>query len=91
MRVGLRLKFVPILWRWQDRAETWRKPEIRSRRGIPPLRDGQKRRPSGRNDKSWVVDEVERPNFGEVGAAHENRLKRKKMHSPVIGQLRGSG
>src|SRR5271157_3553937 len=31
-------------------------PGIRSRRGISPLRNGKKRRPSGRNDKLWAVD-----------------------------------
>jgi len=53
--------------------------EIRSSGGIPPLRDGRSSRPSGRNDKSFVVDEVEKPNFGEVKSIQENRLKQKKM------------
>jgi len=37
-----------------------------------------------------MVDEVEKPNFGKVEATRENRLK-KKVHLPVIGQLRDSG
>jgi len=37
------------------------------------------------------MDEVEKPNLGEVGAAHENSLKEKNMHSPIVGQLRSSG
>jgi hypothetical protein len=67
-------------------------------RTVSPLRDGhpsglraRNRRPSGRNDKFWMVEDVEKSDFGEVASAHENRLKQKKMHSPVIGQLRISG
>ena len=41
-----------------DFSQTSIHPEIRSRRGISPLRDGKKRCPSGRNDRFWVVDDV---------------------------------
>ena len=34
---------------------------------------------------------MEKPNLGEVGAAYENSLKEKNMHSPIVGQLRSSG
>ena len=61
------------------------KLEIRSRGGIPPLRDGKNRRPSGRNDKFLVVDEMERPDFGEVASIHENRLKQKRVLLRVVG------
>src|SRR5208283_545630 len=54
-------------------------PEFRSCRGIPPLRDGPNRRPSGRNDKFWVVDDWGEVNFGEVGCPQDNRLKWNEM------------
>src|SRR5208337_2408173 len=63
-------------------------PEFRSCRGMPPLRDGPNRRPSGRNDKFWVVDDWGEVNFGEVGCPQDNRLKWNEMRPPAIGQLR---
>jgi hypothetical protein len=70
--------------------------EIRSCRGIhrtkgvrwrtaPPLRDSQQRRPSGRNDKYGVVDDVGEINFGEDGFSSDNGLKQNKMRLAVIG------
>src|SRR5208337_2620731 len=47
-------------------------------RTVSPLRDGKKRRPSGRNDRFWVVDDVKESNFSEVGFSQVNRLKQKK-------------
>jgi len=47
-------------------------------RTVSPLRDGKKRRPSGRNDKFSMEDEVEKPDFGELEAASENRLKKEE-------------
>ena len=47
-------------------------------RTVPPLRDGQNCRPSGRNEKFSMEGEVEKPAFGEVEAASENQLKKKE-------------
>src|SRR5208282_3893938 len=77
-------------------------PEIRSCRGIhrtknvrwktvPPLRDGQYRRPSGRNDNFCTVDDVGKPDFDEVGPSQDNHLKQNEIRSPAIGQIRSSG
>jgi hypothetical protein len=67
------------------------KPEIRSRRGISPLRDGKKRRPSGRNDRFCVVDDVGETSCGGAESSQDNHLKQNETRSLANGQLRISG
>jgi len=54
-------------------------PVPQAGRGISPLRDGKKRRPSGRNDRSCVANSVGGGNFREVGSSQDNPLKQKAM------------
>src|SRR5271157_601399 len=49
-------------------------PEFRNCRGIPPLRDGPNRRPSGRNDKLRLADDVEEWTCGEIRFSLDNRI-----------------
>ena len=51
----------------------------------------KKRRPSGRNDSFWALQDVEACNFGEVGPSRDNHLKQNEMRSPAMGQPRVSG
>ncbi len=67
LSIGDRVRFTPIS------AERFAELEVdeRGRRGkkqIPPLRDGKRRRPSGRNDKSWLVGAGEGMRVIEVQA-----------------------
>src|SRR5271157_5374303 len=76
---------LPPFWRLSPNPN---QPEFRSCIGTPPLRDGPNRRPSGRNDRFWMVDGSGEVNFGKVGCPQDNRSKSNEALSPAIGELR---
>jgi hypothetical protein len=66
-------------------------PEFRRCGEISPLRDGQNRRPSGRNDKFWVAADVENPNFGiqaywKATFLHPTGVRWRIMLTAAVGQ-----